>query len=418
MLGQSCKLKVLLKKIYRLTILFYKNSGLALQQFRLFPQWFYYNIYRGFLPFFARANKRVFHFGVPDIGGNSGDFILYSMVETSFDKVLGEKQKWITRHVRFGEVTAKEVELINKYGKYLIIGGHGLFMVDTNKNNNSGWQFNITLENLKAIKIPIIIFAIGYNRFRGQEDFSPVFNKHIEVLLSKSIFFGLRNYGSIEAIKRYAPKHLHDKIKFQPCPTTVAAQLFPSRIKSQKIDTPRKIAFCLAFDRQKYRFGGKHSTIFEKLIALMNELKRNKWEVSVVVHLMSDLDNNITNLFNKNGYVIIPLFNKTMDETLDFYAEMDLIVGMRGHSLMIPFGLEVPVISLTTQDKQKWFIETTNHPEWSIEIENENFDKDLAKTINYISDNYSDTKKIIRSKQMDFWEVTKSNIEQIKKLKY
>jgi hypothetical protein len=43
----------------------------------------------------------------------------------------------------------------------------------------------------------LIVFAVGNNRFMGQADFRDPFRDHVNLTLSKSVFFGLRNTGSI-----------------------------------------------------------------------------------------------------------------------------------------------------------------------------------------------------------------------------
>lgn len=45
--------------------------------------------------------------------------------------------------------------------------------------------------------------AVGYNRFRSQDDFEPYFKDNINKIAEKSIFIGLRNNGSIKALKNY-----------------------------------------------------------------------------------------------------------------------------------------------------------------------------------------------------------------------
>ena len=90
----------------------------------------------------------------------------------------------------------------------IIVGGHGLIMPESNKNNNSGWGFNIKIQNLKKIKVPVIFFSIGYNVFRNNDKFVPVFRNHIQECVRKSLFFGLRNYGSINEVKKYLPEDL------------------------------------------------------------------------------------------------------------------------------------------------------------------------------------------------------------------
>lgn len=101
-------------------------------------------------------------------------------------------------------------------------------------------------------------------------------------------------------------------------------------------------------------------------------------------------------------------------EIFNFYRSQKLIVGMRGHSLMIPWGLQVPVISLTTQNKQKWFIETTGHPEYSIEITTPSLANELNDKVLSIIENYEQAVNDIIQKQKEFYNITYNNFIFIK----
>jgi hypothetical protein len=65
---------------------------------------------------------------------------------------------------------------------------------------------------LREIQVPLALFAVGYNRFRGQKDFDPIFTDHLRLLAEKCVYIGLRNHGSIEAVKNYLPQDLHQKV--------------------------------------------------------------------------------------------------------------------------------------------------------------------------------------------------------------
>ncbi|MBN1364460.1 MAG: polysaccharide pyruvyl transferase family protein [Syntrophaceae bacterium] len=312
----------------------------------------------------------IYHFGVFGRYANVGDNILYSKMEQITNLIVGKNLKWYHRHIHNGEISKWEVFLINRIAKSIVIGGHGLLMIDTNANENSGWQFNISIENLKKIKIPIIIAAIGYNTFRNQNDFIPIFKDHISCMVEKSVFFGLRNYGSIEALKKYIPEKLHSKLRFQPCPTTMANQFFPLT-RSQPHKNNKRIGICVAFDRLENRFGQQHNVIFSQLIKYANLLMDTGYSVQFFAHNQYDIFSNYSNIFEEKGFNIIPLYKLNENEVYQFYNDFTLILGMRGHSLMIPFGAGIPIISLTTQNKQKWFIETLNHSEWSIEVQSD-----------------------------------------------
>ena len=61
--------------------------------------------------------------------------------------------------------------------------------------------------------------------------------------------------------------------------------------------------------------------------------------------------------------------------------------GGRGHSLMIPYGLDIPIVSITTHDKQKFFMNDIKYNNCNLEMDQIssesflNFVKDLDKKI-------------------------------------
>jgi hypothetical protein len=364
--------------------------------------------------FCLKNNNFIYHVGwCGNMNGplntNIGDPILYNRLEKILDSCLGYENKWYHRPL-VGEISRFEVSLINKYSRAIIVGGGGLFLRDTNKNTNSGWQFDIKICNLQRISVPLIFMAIGYNAFRGQDDFIPVFKDHINLCVEKALFFGLRNYGSINAIKKYLPEKLHDKLKYQPCPTTMT-DLFLS--KTLNINVKNEIVVCLAFDRFQNRFGENSGETFKQLIDFCQFMKNHEIDVLFAVHNPTDADTYQVKYFEENGFLIISLFQYSEDEVYDFYKSKKIVIGMRGHSLMIPFGLSVPIISLTTHDKQKWFIETTEHSEWDIDVRKYFYD-DLIKQTLFILDNYISVVEEIKNIQIRFKKITENNIAYIK----
>ena len=80
---------------------------------------------------------------------------------------------------------------------------------------------------------------------------------------------------------------------------------------------------------------------------------------------------------------------------------------------MIPWGLGTPVISLTTQNKQKWFIEITGHNELNIEVEQEDILKPLNQQTTHIIANYNEVVDEIKEKQKEFYSITRDNFSKV-----
>ena len=157
--------------------------------------------------------------------------MLFNETRNLFDLFL-DKSSWSKKHVRH-YCDSNMMSIINKKSDAIVVGG-GLLLKDTASNDNSGWQWNCSLESLEEIDIPLIIFAIGYNRFYKQDEFNPIFKKHIIKTVEKSSFFGLRNFGSIESLKEYLPTELHSKLIMQPCPTTLLSYMYKKKYKFKK----------------------------------------------------------------------------------------------------------------------------------------------------------------------------------------
>src|SRR5690606_6593805 len=169
--------------------------------------------------------------------------------------------------------------------KGVVIGGGGLFLKDTNKNTVSGWQWPCSIEMLEKIKVPVVLYAVGYNRFRGQEEFEPYFRDNIVAFAEKAEYIGLRNYGSINAIKNYLPETLHSKLRYQPCMTTFLSQLYPELCEyDNKQDF---IAVNAAFDRSHLRFGENIGDILGKTAKVLKEFS-NKIPIKFYTHMQTD----------------------------------------------------------------------------------------------------------------------------------
>lgn len=343
--------------------------------------------------------------------GNAGDAILPTAVRDSLE--IGETSNfnWTGVHAH----TTINDELIAKINqqKGVVIGGGGLFLRDTNPNNLSGWQWSCSIDSLKKIKVPIALFAVGYNRFRGQEDFSSLFKEHVNVLAEKSPFIGLRNHGSIESVKNYIKEENHYKIKFQPCPTTIISKLYPILIDAENIENSKPfIAVNCAFDRSVLRYGqqigGKLSSIAKALKKLSND-----FDIRYYSHVYSD--EYFLPYLDCYGikYQLVKLNNHPR-KIIELYTTPSLTIGMRGHAQMIPFGCGTPILSIVSHEKMRYFIEDINHPEWGIDINDPNFEVELYNKAMYILSNQDIIKSEIEAAQQKLFDITNDNVVFIK----
>lgn len=339
---------------------------------------------------------------------NAGDTYLPVILRDLFN--LSSNVDWKRQHAH-SVVNAKTVNNFNRT-KGLVIGGGGLFLKDTNPNNLSGWQWSCSLENLEKIKVPIALFAVGYNRFRGQSDFAPIFTEHLRLLTEKSTIIGLRNYGSIESVKQYLPESLHEKLVFQPCMTVLSSFVYGNK-GLREVDTPPFVSMNCAFDRSKLRFGDQ---IGQSLSKLAEGLKRVGKLVPIKYYAHSPADESFLPFLDSFGvhYELVKLYNKSPRAVLDAYRSPLISIGMRGHAQLIPFGSQRPIISIISHNKLRYFLDDIDAPEWGIDIHDEDLADQLVEKVAYMLANMKAVEKSVQEKQQVLWEITQKNVSTIK----
>lgn len=371
--------------------------------------------------------KTLAHFGVHNvstgediaINSNAGDTLLYRAVKDLFDYFLGNN-KWLLEN-QWNEVNQKKVDYLNSKANAIIIGGGGMLLRDQKgaDTKNSGWQWNCPINLLSKFKVPIIIFAIGYNRFRNQPDFDPIFNKSITELAKESKFFSLRNHGSILAVEKYLlNKFLKSKLSFQPCPTTILWYIYQDVIKKFKnMKDQKNMAVNIAFDRREMRFGKNENKIMTDIAMVLKKYNDFGWNITLANH--KPQDNEFSQWLDREKIIFqrVNLSQFQPEEIIKFYNDKNLTLGMRGHAIMIPFGLRKNTLSIISHEKLKWFLQDINHPEWGVDVNDVDFKSKLDSKIQEIGINrYNEVNKELISAQEKIWDVTKKNMGKISQI--
>lgn len=376
-------------------------------------------VFRLLRPFYKVREEKAFKYGIGKpvishvtyyVSGNSGDTTLSRCVRECFD-FLYKRTAWRLFLVK-NQVTDRTVSEINS-SRSLVIGGGGLFLPDTNNNEISGWQWAIDKDKLSSIKVPVIVFSVGYNYFPGQIP-SELFIDNLCRLVEKSVFFGLRNYGSVNSVKSLLPDNLKDKVVFQPCTTTLIRKINPN-LSPKKRET-KTIAVNMAFDREEIRYGKNKELILNQVAQACRKINMDGYSILYAMHCKDD--GKFIKYLDANGvkYKAIDMSLWFPKKTIEFYNNVDMVIGMRGHAQMIPFGVNCEIISLGTHSKMKWFLEDIDCLDWYVDL-TDNVEK-LSDIIysKFIDIHVTNSDKTIRrliEKQNYLWEVTKSNFESI-----
>ncbi|AEN11971.1 MULTISPECIES: polysaccharide pyruvyl transferase family protein [unclassified Streptomyces] len=340
---------------------------------------------------------------------NAGDKVLPEAVRMCFATGTGP-DLWHTRSVHRLVDEDGLAELNARRG--VVVGGGGLFLPDTAPNGNSGWQWNIPDELLRGITVPLAVFAVGYNVFDGQRYRRERFARSLRVLVERSAFFGLRNQGSVARVRELLPAALRDRVRYQPCPTTVARHLDADW--TDPVTREDTVLVNCAYDRANLRFGHDYGHFLAEMDTALRVLGERA-EVRYAAHMPAD-ERFVHDLRREHGtsLPVEPLHLRTNDEIRDLYRRTRLVIGMRGHAGMIPFGCGTPVISLVSHPKLAYFLADLDRPDWGVSVHDRALGARLTERAAAVLDDHAAAVADVRGRQDLLWEVTRANLAELR----
>ena len=319
-----------------------------------------------------------------DPQGNFGDVMLPIAVRACLTSAI-PNARWSALHAH-QVFDLERARWANENLDAVVIGGGGLFLPDTAPNGHSGWQWNVTDEALDELRIPIVVYTVGYNLFPGQRFFGDRFESSVKKLIEKAEFVGLRNHGSVDSVSRVVGPGLASKIEFLPCVTTVYGPL-TGRVKPEdgsraEAGASRPIAYLnIAFDREELRFGDGYEAFVDELAAFINAVS-DRVEVRCLAHVYAD--ERIAHDLRRNHGVRIRVEALQLlepDAALNLLERAAVVVGMRGHAGMIPFGVGTPIVSIISHSKLRFFLDDIKHPEWGVDADDPQLGRKLTTLV-------------------------------------
>lgn len=334
------------------------------------------------------ANLRLFHFDIPT-WGNYGDKALFPVVRDAF-RVLGDGVDFTSAAALRREVDRGLIDRINARSDAVVIGGGGLFLQDTNPNRLSGWQWKISAEALAAIEVPLIVYALGDNRFPGQPEFDDLMRSHVSQVLDQSVFFGLRNTGSIETMSKLlgvggaSGKGGSDgvggesgvdgasggSIRFQPCPTTIAGLLYEPLIGRRPDPSRKVLAIQMLVHPRQSAAGYDAEVIHRATVEAARMLVAKGWTILSVPFHPDDAEVSAQLVEQVPEVEEVRLYGSDVGffNGFDLFASVPYVLGGRGHAQMIPFGVGSIPISLDLHAKLGYFARDIGHPELIVPV--------------------------------------------------
>jgi len=332
-------------------------------------------------------SKVVWHVGA--WSNNYGDRILQVGNTHILKEHMSEPVEFVyidTQKTYFSEPL---IEKMNAEADMLLIGGGGLLFHRPMDHSHSGWQFNIDTKNIDKIKIPIVVYGIGYNKFPYDEHVFPESMwDNVGKMIAKADLFSVRNEGTYCTLMN----HVDDTSKVSIVPD---AGMFvrATPFKHQALEGDHiKIGLNWATDRPGQRFGDNEAAevAMRKTLETCKEIaEKHDAKIYVIEHLMpnelcdmtkmklrvvakSILGDRVVFTYESMFEELYPPFDYTAGFFADIYKQMDLVFGMRGHANIIPFGQYTPFVGIGTHNKVKWFLEEVGMPECFISLDDDN----------------------------------------------
>lgn len=338
-------------------------------------------------------------------GSNAGDIALKQAAQR---ELLRNFPKAQIKCIDITRVVWNEasVDFLNKNADLIVLGPGGVFLKPL--KGNSEWLWEISLEQLKKINVPIFDYSIGYNAFPGQKEFSDSFKEMLSVLMEKSILFSLRHRGGVQALANYLSPEDQEKVVFNFCPTLIYPE---PKAKDVFLANKKRVGILCAGDRLRYRH--KNMRVFGAQINdLVNKLKAEDYHTTLLLHRKGD---EWIEHYCQNFDQTVDLASKDIDTVYKCYSDFDYVVGDRGHSQMIAYACGSRVIVPVSHNKLKWFFEDIDHSQYSLNEDDPELAEKVYSLIKDIDDelwyaNYTENMNTFRALSKDVFMLLKERL--------
>jgi len=303
------------------------------------------------------------------------------------------------------------IDQINEEADLVLLGPGGMIFNRPQDESISGWAFNISIDNLRKIEIPIVVYGIGYNKFYFDKNEWPEYMRiHLQTLQDKANIFSTRDLGSKEMLHEVYGLELK-RIDIIP---DAGMRLFDHHINIPGLDPNKKIiGINWAGDRPEERFAEPWEETFAYFKTTMRKtliklVEKKDVQVLFVPHL-ADVDVGIFDDLEvgfPEGTIInlreqLPHLYPPAGETLyahvpfftNVYRQIDLMLGMRGHACIFAFGAGTKFIPIGSHNKVIYFAKDIGVPEYSVRMI-----EPAVETIDYM---YASISKCLDDKEYD-----------------
>ncbi len=320
---------------------------------------------------------------------NVGDWALaYQM-----HRLLNEQAHGRDLHLKFYLVDSQRtlfhpalVDQINEEADLVLIGGGGLIFFRPEDKSLSGWSFNIAPSELERIRPPIVVYGVGYNKFRyDQNDFPEMTGPHLRQLQSKAKLFSVRNHGTRQILIDQFGLNAQNIEVIPDAGMCLYDRPIDIPVRSR---TKPVVAVNWAGDRPLFRYPQPHEdharhflrTVKAALLHCVEELGAQIMFLPHLLHVDSDIYGEFSADFPRGSifstHVELPFLYPPPGEMLyphvpfftNLYHQADVVLGMRFHACVLAFGAETRFIPLGSHPKLQYFMQDVAVPDYGIAL--------------------------------------------------
>ena len=276
-------------------------------------------------------------------------------------------------------------EVLNKKYDLLVIGGGGIIHGSHWPN---GWFWLIEKDLIKEIKIPFIVYGVGYNYWKEEGGIPERGIVHLKETIKHTSYFSVRNDGSADRF--YEQTGIEVPVIPDP---GFHVNLNSTYDRSEK---DPYILIQLANDKPEIRFGSleNRQQFVENLRMVVGKLAK-RYKVIFSPHVPEDIE--LSNMVASGisntvvwdfGYFAFD----HADEAIGYYKYAEFVLAMRGHGQIVPICFDTPVISLENHPKHRGLMENLGLLDFNLQINDPNFVEKLNEKVALVERNYFDIK--------------------------
>jgi len=299
-------------------------------------------------------------------------------------------------------------EVVNKRYDLLVIGGGGLIHGSHWPN---GWFWLINKDLISKIRIPFIVYGVGYNYWEEEGGIPDRGIEHLSETFKYASYFSVRNDGSGTRIKNQTGLD----VKVIPDPGFHVNLHSPTN----RVLETKYVIIQLANDKPVKRFGSleKRKIFIDRLRKITGTLAK-KYKVVFTPHVYDDvwLSQEISKGINNVEIWDFQYFAfDHANESLNYYEHAEFVIAMRGHGQIIPISYNVPVISLENHPKHRGLMQELHLLDYNVKIDCPDLFDNLITAVNKVEANRILLKKRYQDINLKLREDSDQAFKDIKK---